>query len=202
MTTQGLTGFRYKEKDRLAYNHADSHPDTLGLNVLRELRDVEDWNTVHDRIDELVPIPETRRLNEYTSMAESEVRRAFPNLKYDGSLQNIYDLYQPLQGTLKPYMDGKLMFMPDASDFIHNSGFCEWAYVANLDSAKYEIWKGQQTKPDPDNRYGQETDRMGYYPCQKIKEYDLVCIPINSHWVGKKHFENGTSIPSEKCFFP
>ena len=37
MTTQGLTGFRYKEKDSLAYNHADSHPDTLGLNVLAYL---------------------------------------------------------------------------------------------------------------------------------------------------------------------
>ena len=69
----------------------------------------------------MVPIPEIRRLNEYTGMAESEVRRAFPNLKYDGSMQNIYDLYRPLQGTLKPYLNGKLMFMPDASDFIHNA---------------------------------------------------------------------------------
>ena len=25
----------------------DSHPDTLGLNVLQELRDVEDWNAVN-----------------------------------------------------------------------------------------------------------------------------------------------------------
>jgi hypothetical protein len=188
MTTQGLTGFRYREKDRLAYNHADSHPDMLGLNVLRELRDVDDWDTVRDRIDSLVPIPETRRLNEYTSMAESEVRRAYPNLKYDGSLRSIYDLYRPLQGTLKPYLDGKLMFMPDASDFIHQSLHCDWAYVANLDSKKYEIWKGMQTKPDPDNRYGQERDRMGYYPCQKIKEYDLMDLPQPGYYLSDYNF--------------
>jgi len=34
------------DKDRLAYNHSDSHPDVLGLKVLRELREVEDLNVV------------------------------------------------------------------------------------------------------------------------------------------------------------
>lgn len=188
MTTQGLTGFRYREKDRLAYNHADSHPDTLGLNVLRELRDVEDWNAVRDRIDSLVPIPEQRRLDEHSSIAETEIRRAFPDLKYEAKPRNHYDLYQPLQGTLKPYLDGKLMFMPDASDFIHNSSFCEWAYVANFDSRKYEVWKGLQTKPDPDNRYGQEVDRMGYFPCRKIKEYDLMDLPEPGFYLSDYYF--------------
>lgn len=188
MTTQGLIGFRHKEKDRLAYNHADSHPDTLGLKVLRELHDVEDWKTVRDRIDGLIPIPEQRKLDEHSSMAETEIRRAFPDLKYKDKPQNLYDLYQPLQGTLRPYLDGKLMFMPDASDFIHNSGFCEWAYVANLDSQKYEIWKGLQTKPDPDNRYGQDADRMGYFPCQKIKEYDLMNLPEPGYYLSDYNF--------------
>lgn len=188
MTTQGLTGFRYHEKDRLTYNHADSHPDTLGLKVLRELRDVEDWNTARDRIDGLIPIPEQRKLDEHSSMAETELRRAFPELKYANKPRDFYELYQPLQGTLKPYLDGKLMFMPDASDFIHNSGFCEWAYVANLDSQKYEIWKGLQTNPDPDNRYGQDADRMGYFPCQKIKEYDLMNLPEPGYYLSDYNF--------------
>ncbi len=121
-------------------------------------------------------------------MMESEVRRAFPNLKYKGSLENVYDLYQPLQGTLKPYMDGLFMFTPDASDFINNSLFCEWAYVANLDSKKYETCNGLQTKPDPDNRYGQEMDRMGYYPCQMIKEYDLMDLPEQGYYLSDYNF--------------
>ncbi len=188
MTTRGLTGFRYKEKDKLAYNHADSHPDSLGLKVLRELRDVKNWNAVRDRIGSLIPVPEQRKLDEHSSMAETEIRRAFPDLKYRYKPRNFYDLYQPLQGTLKPYMDGKLMFMPDSSDFINNSLFCEWAYVANLDSNKYEIWKGLQTKPDPDNRYGLEADRMGYFPCQKIKEYDLMDLPEPGYYLSDYYF--------------
>ncbi len=160
----------------------------LGLKVLRELRDVKNWSTVRDRIGSLIPVPEQRRLDEHSSMAETEIRRALPDLKYRYTSRNFYDLYQPLQGTLKPYMDGKLMFMPDSSDFINNSLFCEWAYVANLDSNKYEIWKGLQTKPDPDNRYGQEVDRMGYYPCQMIKEYDLMDLPEPGYYLSDYYF--------------
>ena len=177
MTTQGLIGFRLNQADKLIYNHADSHPDTLGLKILRELRDVENWNVVLDRIEELVLIPEERLLGNHTSMAETEIRRAFPDREYKCVPKNVYDLYQPLQGTLQPYLDGKLMFLPDASDFIHNSLHCEWAYIANLDSETFEIWKGLQTKPDSENRYGTEHDRMAYYPCQMIKEYDLHNLP-------------------------
>jgi len=178
MTTQGLTGFRYKGKDKLAYNHADSDPDTLGQKVLKELREVKNWDTARDRIDSLIPVPEQRMLDEHSSMAETELRRAFPDLKYEQTPRNYYDLYRPLQGTLKPYLDGKLMFMPDASDFIYNSLHCDWAYIANFDDSLLEIWKGQQTKPDTDkNRYGTETDRMGYYPCSMLIGYHLDDLP-------------------------
>ena len=94
MATQGLAGFRYKGKDRLAYNHADSHPDILGLKLLREFRGIEDWSAVLDRVDSLIPLPETRQLGDHTSMAETEIRRAFPDLEYKCQPKNIYDLYR------------------------------------------------------------------------------------------------------------
>ncbi len=166
MSTRGTYGFRHDSADKLIYNHADSQPETLGLNILRELRDVENWNVILDRIEGLVSIPEERLLSGHTSMAETEIRRAFPDLEYKCVPKNVYDLYQPLQGTLQPYLDGKLMFLPDASDFIHNSLHCEWAYIANLYSETFEIWKGLQTKPDPDNRHGTEHDRMACFPCK------------------------------------
>jgi hypothetical protein len=162
MTTQGLLGFRYNDKDRLAYNHSDSQPDILGLKMLKELRDVEDWDKVRERMDGLVTVPETRRLNENSALAETEIRRYFPNLEYSNDPKNYYDLYQPLQGTLKPYLDGKLMFMPDATDFIYNSLHCEWAYIANLDTEKFEVWKGNQLEADSeDNRMSEEENRYG-----------------------------------------
>lgn len=185
MSTRGLIGFRCKDIDKLTYNHADSDPDVLGFRILKELGAVEDWNSVYRRIDSLHSIPETRKLDEYSSMAETEIRRHFPELDYHGTPKNFYDLYQPLQGTLKPYLDGRISFMPDASDFIHNSWFCEWAYIVNLDTEQFEVWKGNQLEPDSEdnrlveepNRCGTETDRMGYYPCAMIKNYDLHDLP-------------------------
>lgn len=185
MSTKGLIGFRHNNADKLIYNHSDSHPDTLGLRVLRELRGVKNWNVVLDRIESLLPIPEQRQMGEHTSMAESEIRRAFPDLEYKGVPQNFYDLYQPLQGTLQPYLDGKLIFAPDASNFIYDSSHCDWAYIVNLDSDELEVWKGGQLDPDHEdnrwaeekNRYGKEPGRMGYYPCAMVRRYDLNELP-------------------------
>lgn len=188
MSTRGLFGLRHDDADKLIYNHADSQPDTLGLRILRDLREVKDWDTIYDRAKSLIKLPETRMLGEHTSMAETEIRRAFPDLNYGFTPKNVYDLYQPLQGSLKPYLDGKLMFMPDASDFIQNSLHCEWAYIANLDDWKFEIWNGGQTKPDPDNRYGQEEDRMGYYPCKMVKAYELEDLPEPGRYLSDYFF--------------
>lgn len=185
MTTRGLFGFRIEDTDKLAYNHTDSTPDMLGLRILNELRAVDDWDIVRQRIDDLHTLPEERLLGEHTSMAEAEVRRHFPNLECRVAPRNIYDLYQPLQGTLRPYLNGELMFMPNASDFIHNSLHCSWAYIINLDTEEFEVWKGNQREPDSEdnrlvaepNRYGTEPDRMGYYPCAMVKQYDLSDLP-------------------------
>lgn len=117
------------------------------------------------------------------------MRRAFPNLEYRGHQQTMYDLYEPLQGTLKPYLDGKLMYMPDASVFILNSLHCEWAYIANLDDNKFEIRKGLQQEPDPENfRYQQTTDRTGYYPCNKLKGYDQDNLPKDGTFLSDYYF--------------
>ncbi len=185
MSTRGLIGFRYKEKDKLAYNHFDSDPDILGQKILKELRDVKDWDAVRERIGSLHSIPETRRLDEYSSMAETEIRRHFPNLEYRTEPKTFYDLYRPLQGTLKPYLNGELTFMPDAPDFIYNSLHCEWAYIANFDESLFEIWKGRQTKPDTDgNRYGQDRDRMGCCPCTMLTGYHLNDLPDPVKFMG------------------
>ena len=191
MSTRGLIGFRKGEIDKLAYNHSGSEPDSLGLKILKELRDVKDWGAVRQRIDSLHNVPETRKLDEYSSIAETEIRRHSPDLKYSGTPKDIYGLYQPLQGTLKPYLEGKLTFMPDASDFIYDSLHCDWAYITNLDSGLLEVWKGSQLEPDSEdnrvveepNRYGHEADQMGYYPCAMVRDYDLQDLPNHGRFL-------------------
>ena len=137
------------------------------------------------RAEAITPVSETHRLDYFDGYPIAEVRRHFPHLEHAHPPADYHDLYQPLQGTLQPYLDGRLSFMPDASDFIRDSKHCEWAYIVNLDSEQFEVWKGNQLEPDSEdnrlveepNRYGQEADRMGYYPCAMVKNYSLDDLP-------------------------
>ena len=185
MNSQGLIGFRIRKQDKLAYNRSGSRPDMLGLKILNELRAVNDWGAVKRRIAELTPVAETHRLDYFDGYAVAEVRRHFPEIVRTHPPVDYHDLYQPLQGTLEPYLDGRLSFMPDASDFIRDSRHCAWAYIVNLDTKEFEVWKGNQLEPDSEdnrlieepNRYGTEPDRMGYFPCTMVKNYDLNELP-------------------------
>jgi hypothetical protein len=185
MNSQGLIGFQIRGQDKLAYNRSGSRPDMLGLKILNELRAVENWDAVKQRIVELTPVSETHRLDHSNGYAVTEVRRHFPGIAYEHPPADHHDLYQPLQGTLEPYLDGRLSFVPDASDFIRDSRHCAWAYIVNLDANAFEVWKGNQLDPDSEDnriveeptRYGTEVNRMGYYPCAMVKNYDLKNLP-------------------------
>lgn len=185
MNSQGLIGFRIREQDKLAYNHSGSRPDMLGLQVLNELRAVNDWDAVKQRIVELTPVAETHRLDYFDGHAVAEVRRHFPDIMRDHPPVDYHDLYQSFQGTLEPYLDGRLSFIPDATDFIRDSRHCAWAYIVNLDTNEFEVWTGNQLEPDSEdnrmveesNRYGTEPDRMGHFPCAMVKNYDLSDLP-------------------------
>lgn len=178
MSTRGLIGFRYKNNDNLAYNHSDSDPGNLGRNVLGELKQIPEWNHVRELASGFVGIPETRKVQSIDGIVTSEIRRHCHDQFHTKNPRTIYDLYRPLQGTLEPYLSGKLRFIPTANDFIYDSLFCDWAYIANLDSNRFEVWRGLQREPDRQpNRYGNEADRTGYFPCRQILGYSLGNLP-------------------------
>jgi len=179
MTTSGLIGFRFRETDKLAFNAAASEPEYLGVKILRELHRVEDWELVQERVGSLVAVADCRRLGPNDGMAVTEIRRHFPELHYRGMPVDYFKLFEPLQGSLQPYLEGRLRFMPDASDFVYDSLHCRWAYIANFDSQEFEVWKGKQTTPAhlETSRYEPEHDRMGFYPCALATSYALAELP-------------------------
>lgn len=185
MSTRGIYGFRINETDKLAYNHADSFPDALGVKILSELQSISEWNTVEERIRSLSPIHESRMIGVNDDIFRTELRRHYPNLHYRGNPKNYYDLMSPLQGTLEPYLSGKLSFMATANEFIDNSLFCQWGYVADLDKHQFEIYRGGQiTQPPTDAQYQDGPDRMGYYPCRMVQAYRLDQLPTPRKFLG------------------
>lgn len=185
MTTRGIYGFRINETDKLAYNHADSYPEKLGATILQELGAVNDWEMIRNLASSLVPIHETRKLGLNDEIIRAELRRHYPTLEYGLEPKDFYELFSPLQGTLKPYLSGRLSFMATANEFIDDSLFCEWGCIANLDSHELEVYRGlQRIPPAPYSRYQGEMDRMGYYPAKMVQAYSLDKLPSNREFLG------------------
>ncbi|WP_309401043.1 IS4/Tn5 family transposase DNA-binding protein [Cerasicoccus maritimus] len=86
-----------------------------------------------------VPIEQKESMRWLLNLREST--SLLPDLKYARAPRDYYELFRPVQGTLKPYLDGKLTFMADANDFIYDSLHCEWAYIVNLDIRSAELCK-------------------------------------------------------------
>jgi hypothetical protein len=92
--------------------------------------------------------------------------------KYTGNYNN-YDSYPEGLGVgfylaCQSNDFSKHPMIEDEIGFIRDSLFCEWAYFYDKDKKIFEIWKGFQKIPDPDNPFGQERSEDGYYPCKRI----------------------------------
>ncbi len=96
----------------------------------------------------------------------------FPYLNRDhgaGILQKIYD------------SKNSSIILMDSSDFAADSLFCEWAYVIDLDTNKFEVYRGFNHKPvKKTERFGIIKNKEGdYYPIKFVKSYPLNKLPTD-----------------------
>lgn len=186
MSTRGLMGFRLNGKDKLVYNHSSSYPRGLGDRIGNDLALIlrtpgkgEQW--LRDKVEDLqlvdsdtVPTPEQiERLKPFTNLGVA-----------DKSEKDWYCLTHDLQGDLENTLQAGIA--EDSGNFIHDSLFCEWAYIVNLDTRCLEVYKGFQRKPHTNGRYAVEKPNgmnLGvgtYYSCALVKEvpFERLCAEI------------------------
>lgn len=169
MGTRGLYGFRMNGVEKFTYNHYDSYPDCLGLEVAKfcEITSVEEMKDIFSRIQMVKesgkPTPE-----------QIEACAAFTNLGVSrGTTDDWYCLLRELQGELNKLKEiPGTIYMIDSHDFIKDSLFCEYAYIIDLDNEELEFWVGFQRKPWEENPYGTECED-GYYPCKLRMSFDF-----------------------------
>lgn len=173
MGTRGTYGFRKNGEDKLTYNHYDSYPSWLGVNMLQFAIDctIQELNDIYDRLvlvdEESEPTPE--QIEECKKYADTGVS--------SGSLKDWYCLLRKTQGEPTAYKEG-LKYMIDNSGFIKDSLFCEYGYIINLDTCMFEFWSGFQKVPQEGNRYGETSDDDRYYPCKLLLEIPLAELEL------------------------
>lgn len=68
----------------------------------------------------------------------------------------------------------KEILIYDDTSFLYNSLYCEWVYIINLDTNKFEVYKGMN-KEKPKGRFSEvPKNANGYYAVSLIK-----IIPLN-----------------------
>lgn len=159
MSTRGFVGFVADGTEKIAYNHYDSYPGGLGLDVLRWLREaatdlaslrqqviglrVVDWDSTPSRED-------IQRLRRFAN----------PNV----GQQTVEDWYVLLRETWgDPAAMLRAGVIADSSDFpLHP--FAKWGYLVNLDEGTFEVYERYDT-PSGKGRFA---DRVGVDNCEPI----------------------------------
>lgn len=180
MSTRGAYGFRKNDQDKLRYNHCDSYPcDGLGEQLMEyiETKTNDDLSAQFDFLEEVGesdhPTREQWRICEDSSVIDLNVG--------ERTEEDWYCLIRQIQGDLSHQCppDG-IPYYVSSNDFLKDSLFCEWAYIINLDTMKFEIYKGYNTKRRGEGRYAKlfhknEKDNTGdqFYGVVLIAEIPL-----------------------------
>jgi hypothetical protein len=139
MGTRGSFGFRVNGEDKLMYNHSDSYPSGLGLDLLAFLKGIN-MATLKKKVAKLTAVDNDKARP--TAAQKAKCRKAGTvNLGVAEQSENDwYCLIRNAQGDL-----GKLLevgFFDEGNTFVLDSIFCEWAYIVNLDTGKLEVYEG------------------------------------------------------------
>lgn len=173
MSTRGVMGFRADGKDYLTYNHSDSSPSCLGVEMAAFARSIaKAVETAKQQVSQLMLV--TEEVKPTAVQIEKLSKDGKVNLNV--STQQETDWYCLLRGTQgDPQAILECGIMLDNHDFVRDSLFCEWGYVVNLDEETLEVYRGFQEKPHAKGRFAKLLPRPSstYYPIALVKTFKL-----------------------------
>lgn len=146
MSTRGLKGFKYEDKVYGIFNHFDSYPSGLGVEMVKTLQEVlkVDINSIYENIKNLIVVkPE------------------------EDDSDDLYE-YSQTDNYILDLLTGKANTLLDGLEFIYDSLFCEYAYIIDFDDKTLKLYRGFQKEPQEGNIFGGNHDHAGYYPCAYI----------------------------------
>ena len=80
----------------------------------------------------------------------------------------------------------------DQHNFLNDSLFCEFAYLINLDTNKFEVYEGFNKNPNAAGRYAKNTlykdDEKVYYGVKLVKEIELTDLFPGKYTINNNKF--------------
>lgn len=162
MSTRGLVGFVVNDAVKATYNHFDSYPNGLGLDVVKFVQGLKNVSEASEHAQAIILV------SEEDEPTPEQVQRITGQSTPDAAVGgDWYAWLRDAQGDLAEYL--RLGFMIDNKDFGRNSLFCEWGYLVNLDTKTVEVYRGFQKDPHSEGRWAGNGPENGYYGIRLIK---------------------------------
>lgn len=136
MGTRGLFGFYYKGKYYVVYNHFDSYPSSLGIEVIKQLMiaDLSKWKEMLENI-KVVSLENGPNPTE----ADVEALKKYTNLSVSSQDENDwYCLLRDCQGSMKEVLESG--YLLNTVDENGDPLFEEYAYIWNFDTDMLDFY--------------------------------------------------------------
>lgn len=177
MSTRGFITFVIDGTEKTAYNHFDSYPDGLGLNVLKWLRSgpVDPEAVRALRVASRDSRPSDEDIERLRKWSWDRHQHGGTQDLRDG--QEWYDLLHETMG--EPALMLEAGVIEDAHGFPQESLFAEWGYVIDLDAGRYEVYEGFQRSRHHKGRFADRAPVDGYYPVALVASWPLSDLPAD-----------------------
>lgn len=189
--TRGVVGFVLKGEAKTSYNHFDSYPEALGVDMLGWLRllaageatfpdkERQGWPSLARQAEQVRLLDETEPAPEEAQRALAEVANFGVS---SGATEDAYCLTRNMQGKL-----GEMIhrgWMLSDPEFPLDSLFCEWGYILNFDTETFEVYKGFQKAYHEEGHWGGcSSTRDGYFPIRLVKSWPLAALPTQEEFL-------------------
>lgn len=182
MGTRGMIGWVIDGEAKIAYNHFDSYPSGVGVDVLA-------WCAANQPGDDLrAKVRALRVVTHDTPVTDEDFLALSRFADLEVSTKDPAEWYVLLRKTQgKPALMLDAGVIEDASHFPFDSLFCEWGYVVDLDAETLEVYMGFQQARHTDGRFAQGDDAAredrGYYPVRLVQTWLLADLPDEKAFV-------------------
>lgn len=182
MGTRNLTIVHKNGEYKVAqYGQWDGYPEGLGASILNFLKNINIDTFKH--CIERVSFYTQEELEEIDKNIE-ETRKDIPNYNW----QKIYPhLSRDCGGDILNYILFKgVNKVKNAIEFAANSLFCEWAYVIDLDTNKFEVYCGfnkEELSNDERFYFLEDKSEDDYHLVKFVKSYDIFDLPDEKDFI-------------------
>ena len=188
MSTRGMIGIRVNGTLMGTYNHSDSYPDGLGLDIVKF---VQASFLTQEQIATFKANVKTLKVVNSQDAPDPDAIRYYldrdpdPSLGMTRAMTEYYSLLRQYQGVagLSAIMTGELKHWIDGADFIEESLFCEYAYILDLDAEVMEFYVGFQATGTMETRTapnGRTYEAEKYDPCKLVGTLPFAGVTVEA----------------------